>query len=250
MKPVPITVASLLLSAGGIIFLRPLPPASPGPQNDDGPSISRSQTGAGGVPPPFFSRAKNSTSTGGDSLNSAPARLHLEQSGALIPSKRRPIRDDSLQGSPDRDTSRKQTPLPPRGSPQKIADSQTNHGAIGPAAAVDSNEVTRPPIAVPLSATDPAVAATIPAALAEAVADSGLNGAELAEVATLAEEFVAKVTGGSNNPHDPAYQQRWANSQAESDIRMRAQYGGQAWLKHHQEAYRQALGNTQSHPAP
>lgn len=250
MKPVSIAVACLLLGGGGLALLGVLPHPSDVPERYAGPSTSRLKTAAGRIPLPV-SPAEGRTS-GTD----------------VQPSSR-----------PDGETAPRPAPLPRTGAKREDMDSQAVAGVAMPMAApssflptanaaerpspihseaspnpdlVDSAQVARggagPPISVPLSPLDPTVAATIPAVLAEISADSGLNETELAGVAKLAEEFVAKVTSGSQHPQDPAHQQRWAEAQAESDTRMRARYGGHAWLKHHQEAYRQALGNIPAQP--
>jgi hypothetical protein len=96
-------------------------------------------------------------------------------------------------------------------------------------------------INVPFSSADGTAAATIPAALAEIEPEASLTEAEREGIAQLAEEFVAKTEGGSQDPRDPVHQRRWANAQEESDIQMRARYGSHAWLIRHRDAYRKAL---------
>jgi hypothetical protein len=71
-------------------------------------------------------------------------------------------------------------------------------------------------INVPFSSADGTAAATIPAALAEIEPEASLTEAEREGIAQLAEEFVAKTEGGSQDPRDPVHQRRWANAQEES----------------------------------
>jgi hypothetical protein len=139
------------------------------------------------------------------------------------------------------------------GSPVLIAAAAERPGPLDPdvspsqdldASAQAQRGEEQPLVSVPLSPIDPSIPATIPAVLAETGDEAGLSEPELAGVATLADEFIAKVTAGSQNPRDPAHQQRWMEAQAESDAQVRARYGGHAWLRHHQQAYRQALANS------
>lgn len=103
-----------------------------------------------------------------------------------------------------------------------------------------------PPLIVPFSVKDRAQTATIPASLSHTVIGSDPSGA--AEVARLADRFAERVTGGSEDPRDPEYQQRWTDAQEENDSRMRASLGGQAWLTHHLKVHRDAA--VQPPPAP
>jgi hypothetical protein len=105
-------------------------------------------------------------------------------------------------------------------------------------------------IRVPLSSLDLEVPAEIPAVLAEMVSDSGLDESELAAVKNLAEEFVAKVADGPQEPDDPVRRRRWSEAQIESDLQMRQRYGSHAWLKFHVEAYRQATANSSASSVP
>jgi hypothetical protein len=93
---------------------------------------------------------------------------------------------------------------------------------------------------VPYSPLDPSIAATLPAALAAVPETADLDQAGTDETARLAGDFFRRIRGASEDPQDSAYQQRWLEAQEESDARMRASLGGQAWLDHHREAHRQA----------
>jgi hypothetical protein len=242
MKPLSIAVVCLLLAGGGLVLLCVIPRPSHGPHHSAGLSISQAQTGSDRVPPSFVPIVGRGFESNGDPRNSG---------GSTLRSSRNEFFDGNSQS-----VSRVTGPTAARGSlPPTVSSVRERSISIHagsspdpnpPASAQARDDGTGPPITVPLSATDPTVAATIPAVLAETSANSGLSETELAGVAKLAEEFVAKVTGGSQNPQDPARQQRWAEAQAESDIQMRARYGGHAWLNYHQEAYRQALRNFQT----
>ena len=59
----------------------------------------------------------------------------------------------------------------------------------------------------------------------------------------MTDEFLSQVAQGSQDPKDTDYQRIWEEAQMMSDIRMKAAYGDAVWLKRHQAAYRQALGN-------
>lgn len=96
------------------------------------------------------------------------------------------------------------------------------------------------PLAVPFSLFDATTPAGIPAALASAAPGE----AQPPGLDEMTDDFLTKVSPGSQNPQDPEYQRLWEETQMLSDIRMKAAYGDAVWLKKHQEAHRQALGNS------
>ena len=115
----------------------------------------------------------------------------------------------------------------------------------GPSAALNSEiaETPAPLLAVPFSRSDPGASAVIPAVLADMDPSVGHDPPAPPGLDRMTDEFLSQVTQGSQDPKDPDYQRLWEESQTMSDIRMKAAYGDAAWLKRHQEAYRQALGN-------
>lgn len=112
-----------------------------------------------------------------------------------------------------------------------------------------AQEDTTLPLLVPFSVLDPNAPAGIPAALATASPELPQNSGDQPDPAHLTDEFLNEVAQGSQDPKDPAYQRLWEEAQRLSDSRMKAAYGDAVWLRRHQEAYRQALGNS-TPPAP
>lgn len=114
-------------------------------------------------------------------------------------------------------------------------------------------EPTSPPddptLAVPYSPFDPSLPATIPAALAW-MPPNTVDDGSAAEMTRLATTFLERVEGGTDDPLNPAYQEEWVRAQEESDARMRASLGGQAWLNHHREAHQHAAQQAQETEAP
>ncbi len=107
-----------------------------------------------------------------------------------------------------------------------------------------AQEDTTLPLVVPFSFLDPAAPAGIPAALAATSPELSQNPSDQPDPAHLTDAFLNEVAQGSQDPTDPAYQQLWEEAQKLSDSRMKAAYGDAVWLKRHQEAYHQALGNS------
>jgi len=97
------------------------------------------------------------------------------------------------------------------------------------------------PVVVPFSILAPSEPATIPAALAAELANTPFTETEQAEVARLTDAFFRDLTGSIEDPTDSDYRQQWQQAQEESDARMRASLGGQAWLLRHREVHREAL---------
>jgi hypothetical protein len=100
-----------------------------------------------------------------------------------------------------------------------------------------------PELTVPFSLTNPGQPAAIPAALTLTSGGGGFTEVEKDGIDQLAADFLEQISGGSQDPHDPAYQKLWTEAAALSDARLRSRFGGETWLRQHTEAYRQALGN-------
>lgn len=105
-----------------------------------------------------------------------------------------------------------------------------------------------PALTVPFSSLDPALPADIPAALAITETNAQAGTIDPAVLDQMTDQFLSEVAQGSQDPKDPEYQKLWEQAQALSDIRMRAAYGNTLWLHQHQEAYRQAMGNSAATP--
>ncbi|MFN0128990.1 MAG: hypothetical protein ACKV19_20140 [Verrucomicrobiales bacterium] len=112
-------------------------------------------------------------------------------------------------------------------------------GMVPPRAALDE-PFSAPLLVVPYAVGDPAYPATIPAVLADAVLLVANEPAIAAEVNRVEAAFLDQIAGGSEDPLDPEFQQRWLEGQEASDARLKASLGGHAWLDRHREVHRQA----------
>jgi len=266
LAPVPVSFSAmtalttrnpLLLAAatGGLLVICLLPSEEPG--EGHGPAdVATAQATRPRVPATSGRRSENTPRAGVPARPGSPGLSGRRPAGepdnettphpaggsAAEIASRPGRRDPSGQPASERPHDRRPT-FPPRRS----AAASSGADPTVKDASTEERLAALPPLTVPYSMANPAVAATIPAALSDAVI--GLDEAGEAEIARLTDTFLQRIAGGSEDPRDPEHQRRWAGAQEESDTRMRASLGGQAWLDRHREVHR-GVTPTPASPPP